>query len=249
VGGELGRRGLPGMVPELAVAALQGVLEAGESHVVVADVRWDRFVSSFTALRPSRLFTEIPEAQPGQREDAPTGEERGAATALRERLAAAPGPERDRILLDLVRGTAAAVLGHATPSGIRPSRGFLELGFDSLTAVELRNRLTAETGIGLPATLVFDHPTPQALAGHLRAELAPEQPALPIVAEIERLDQLLGGLPGDQVDDAVIGRLEDLVARWRGRPAVAPAPAAAQELESASREELFDIIQREFGKS
>ncbi|MER6589971.1 acyl carrier protein, partial [Micromonospora chalcea] len=248
---QLSRRGLPGMAPELAVAALQRALDGGEGQVVVADVRWDRFVPSFTALRPSRLFTDIPEAaQPAPAEEAPKGEDRGAASALRERLAAASGPERDRILLDLVRGTAAAVLGHATPSGIRPARGFLELGFDSLTAVELRNRLTAATGIGLPATLVFDHPTPNALAGHLRAELAPEQPALPIVAEIERLDKLLGGLPGDQVDDAVVGRLEDLLTRWRGRPAAtAPAPAAAEELESASRDELFDIIQREFGKS
>ncbi|MFE2616399.1 type I polyketide synthase, partial [Micromonospora chalcea] len=249
-GEQLSRRGLPGMAPELAVAALQRALDGGEGQVVVADVRWDRFVPSFTALRPSRLFTDIPEAQPAQAEEVPKGEDRGAASALRERLAAASGPERDRILLDLVRGTAAAVLGHATPSGIRPARGFLELGFDSLTAVELRNRLTAATGIGLPATLVFDHPTPNALAGHLRAELAPEQPALPIVAEIERLDKLLGGLPGDQVDDAVVGRLEDLLTRWRGRPAAtAPAPAAGEELESASRDELFDIIQREFGKS
>ncbi|ADU11358.1 Beta-ketoacyl synthase [Micromonospora sp. L5] len=249
-GEQLSRRGLPGMAPELAVVALQRALDGGEGQVVVADVRWDRFVPSFTALRPSRLFTDIPEAQPAQAEEAPKGEDRGAASALRERLAAASGSERDRILLDLVRGTAAAVLGHATPSGIRPARGFLELGFDSLTAVELRNRLTAATGIGLPATLVFDHPTPNALAGHLRAELAPEQPALPIVAEIERLDKLLGGLPGDQVDDAVVGRLEDLLTRWRGRPAAtAPAPAAAEELESASRDELFDIIQREFGKS
>ncbi|SCL73313.1 type I polyketide synthase [Micromonospora peucetia] len=248
-GEQLSRRGLPGMVPELAVVALQRALDEGVGEVVVADVRWDRFVSSFTALRPSRLFVEIPEAQSAQGEQTPSGEDRGTASALRERLAAASESERDRILLDLVRGTAAAVLGHATPSGIRPARGFLELGFDSLTAVELRNRLTAETGIGLPATLVFDHPTPNALAGHLRTELAPEQPALPIVAEIERLDELLGGLPGDQVDEAVIGRLEDLVARWRGRPATTPMPAAGEELESASRDELFDIIQREFGKS
>ncbi|MFF3866333.1 phosphopantetheine-binding protein, partial [Micromonospora sp. NPDC001898] len=221
--------------------------------VVVADVRWDRFASSFTALRPSPLLTEIPEAQPAPQET-PSADVDGVPSALRGRLAAASASERDRILLDLVRGTAATVLGHATPAAIRPGRGFLELGFDSLTAVELRNRLTAETGLGLPATLIFDHPTPGALAEHLRAGLAPEQPALPIAAEVERLDQLLGEAPAEQVDEAVIGRLESMLARWRARrpaSAAVPAPAAetAEQLDTASREELFDIIQREFGKS
>ncbi len=244
------------MAPELAVTALQGALDRDDVSVVVADVAWDRFAASFTALRPSPLLDGIPEAAgtSGQPET-PAGDT-GASQALRDRLAVVGDAERERILLDLVRGTAATVLGHRTPAAIRAGRGFLELGFDSLTAVELRNRLTAETGLTLPTTLVFDHPTPAALAAHLRAELLPHGAASPVVAEIERLDEVLRTLPGDRRDDAEITRrLEELVARWRGggSPPTDPAPAedpvdVAEDLASATEDDIFAIIQREFGK-
>ncbi|WP_416906078.1 type I polyketide synthase [Micromonospora echinospora] len=253
---QLARRGLPAMAPELAVTALQGALDRDDVSVVVADVAWDRFAASFTALRPSPLLDGIPEAAgtSGQPET-PAGDT-GASQALRDRLAVVGDAERERILLDLVRGTAATVLGHRTPAAIRAGRGFLELGFDSLTAVELRNRLTAETGLTLPTTLVFDHPTPAALAAHLRAELLPHGAASPVVAEIERLDEVLRTLPGDRRDDAEITRrLEELVARWRGggSPPTDPAPAedpvdVAEDLASATEDDIFAIIQREFGK-
>ncbi|WP_328348252.1 type I polyketide synthase [Micromonospora sp. NBC_00421] len=254
---QLARRGLPAMRPELAVAALQGALDRDDVSVVVADVAWDRFAASFTALRPSPLLDGIPEAGAAGQPETPAADT-GAPQALRDRLTAAGEAERERILLDLVRGTAATVLGHRTPAAIRAGRGFLELGFDSLTAVELRNRLTAETGLTLPTTLVFDHPSPAALAAHLRAELVPHAAAGPVVAEIERLDQLLRAVPDDRRDDAEITRrLEDLVARWRGGTspvAAAPAPAGdegdvADDLASATEDDVFDIIQREFGKS
>ncbi|MEU6133284.1 beta-ketoacyl synthase N-terminal-like domain-containing protein, partial [Saccharopolyspora sp. NPDC047091] len=95
----------------------------------------------------------------------------GASSGITSRLTGMSEVERREALLELVRGRVAVVLGHSGASAVPANRRFQDLGFDSLTAVELRNGLGADTGMRLPATLVFDHPTPEALAGFLHDEL------------------------------------------------------------------------------
>ncbi|MEO6086400.1 MAG: type I polyketide synthase [Umezawaea sp.] len=121
------------------------------------------------------------------------------------RLAGMSDAERARTVLRLVRTHAAAALGYDTPDAIEPKRGFLQSGFDSLTAIDLRNRLTAVSGLRLPATLVFDHPSPVALADHLVASLVPRSivaaAAEPVAAEVVSAD--LRDASADEIFDFI----------------------------------------------
>ncbi|MFB6887802.1 type I polyketide synthase [Kitasatospora sp. NPDC056327] len=171
---KLEQHGLPRIAPDLAVHALQQALDDDETVLAVADVDWERFAAVFTSTRPSPLLTGVPEARRAL--EAPTGGTAApAATLLRQRLAALAESEQHRLLLDLVRTHAAAVLGHPTVDAIRPGTAFQAMGFASLTAVELRNRLNTATGLRLPSTLIFDHPSATALAREIRAELLGRQ--------------------------------------------------------------------------
>ena len=170
-GTQLQRLGLRLMDPDLAVTALGLALDRGDKLLTVADVDWARFAPAYTLRRPSPLIADLPEVRQAL---AVAADHEGGlrdGTALGSQLAGLTAVEQERMLLDLVRADAAAVLGHHSAEAVEPGRAFRDLGFDSLTAVELRARLAAATGLRLPATLVFDYPTPAALAGQLRAEL------------------------------------------------------------------------------
>ncbi|MEU5952059.1 type I polyketide synthase [Streptomyces sp. NPDC047525] len=184
---QLRRRGMRPMRPELAVSALAAALTAGETTVTVADVDWARFTPGFTAARSRPLISEIPDVVALAAQDAV--EQPASGGALADRLTGLAEADQHRLLLDLVRGHAATVLGHEGPDTVTPDRAFRELGFDSLTAIELRKRLNSATGVRLPATVVFDHPTPDALADHLYSVVLGErQSTAPVPAAARAAD-------------------------------------------------------------
>ncbi|UTP36023.1 type I polyketide synthase [Streptomyces rapamycinicus] len=149
--------------------------------------------------------------------------------AFTQRLTRATPEEQEQILLGLVCREAARVLGHASAHAIGPDLAFNEIGFDSLTAVELRNRLANHTGIRLPATLVFDYPTPTALMRHLRTKLCPDAPPEQGPAGREEdLRRALAGTPLSRFRE--LGILDTLMALVR-------EPEAEQQVDGQSAEE------------
>ncbi|RDD83853.1 acyl carrier protein, partial [Streptomyces parvulus] len=194
------------------------ILDAGGAVSAVGIPAHDGRTRTSVPLRRRMVASVEDEAQP----DGP---------ALPARLAGLGATERHQLVLRTVREHAATVLGYESATAIPVERGFLDLGIDSLTAVELRNRLKTETGLPLAATLVFDHPDATRLAHYLEQALAPEE-----------ADRTFA----DGEADADPGR----------RTHAGSAPATALEadepdvsghLGSADADELFDFIDREFG--
>ncbi|GAB3690883.1 hypothetical protein GCM10027597_46970 [Saccharopolyspora tripterygii] len=165
----LRRGGFTPMPPKQAIAALQRAIEHGDTSLAVADIDWSRFLPGLTHLRPAPLVGDLPEVRRISTGARPTAEQQ-EPEPLRE-LAGLPETDRRRAVLDLLLAHVAGVLGHARPTDLDPDRAFRDLGFDSLTTLELRNRLAAATGLTLPASLLFDHPTPVDLAEFLLGEV------------------------------------------------------------------------------
>jgi acyl carrier protein len=150
--------------------------------------------------------------------------------------------------VDVVRGRVAAVLGHADHTAIDADRPVQELGFDSLTAVELRNQLAAETGLRLPTTLVFDQPTPRALAAYLGDRLTVEEttPDEPVLAELARLEAAIEAAATDaSAHGRITARLRELLDaadNAAGAPAQDRDDDPDDDLDSATDDELFALV-------
>uniref|UniRef100_UPI0015F0DE0B acyl carrier protein n=1 Tax=Streptomyces sp. WELS2 TaxID=2749435 RepID=UPI0015F0DE0B len=159
--------------------------------------------------------------------------------------------EREQYVLTLVTEEIAAVLGHAGEGAVAADRQFQDLGFTSLTAVELRNRLSAAAGVALPTTLVFDHPTPGDLAAHLESlvEPATDGAEQAVLAELDRLESALTGLPPEGEARATVAvRLQALLAGLDAQPPVSVEAAAPQPFAAASADDLFAFIDQQLGR-
>nr|WP_254897422.1 phosphopantetheine-binding protein [Amycolatopsis sp. Hca4] len=203
-----------------------------------------------------RARDELPEVLRGlvrvpQRRAAVRGTQ--PVAALGDRLAGLSRGEQQDTVLGAVRTQVARVLGHGDAGSVGATESFKDLGFDSLTAVELRNGLTTATGLKLPATLVFDYPTTSLLAEYLLGKLAPvsQAPAGSLVDELDRLEALLDPKTAKGRDgERILHRLESLTARVRQLSYPQPAKNEGRtddDLSTVSVDELFSIIDQGFG--
>ncbi|WP_410574229.1 type I polyketide synthase [Amycolatopsis sp. cmx-4-61] len=250
---QLRRRGVLPMAPPLAVTAMVQAVAGHEKAVAVADMDWAAFIPAFTSVRPSPLFADLPEAKAILQAAPDDGGDGDTASSLADSLRAVPDAEQNRILLKLVRGHASTVLGHSGAEGIGPRQAFQEVGFDSLAAVNLRNSLHAATGLRLPATLIFDYPTPEALVGYLRVELLREADD-GLAGREDDLRRVLASVPFARFKEA--GVLDTLLGLADTDPetdtdteaAGTPGPAA-DDAELIDALDISGLVQRALGQT
>ncbi|MFD4686891.1 phosphopantetheine-binding protein, partial [Streptomyces sp. NPDC058425] len=249
----LKRRGVIALEPDRAVSALGAVVPAGDPVSVVADMAWDRFAPAFTSVRDSALLTGLTEVRDTAAAVDASEPDRARESTLRDDLAAKSADERRRALLDLVRGRAAEVLGHGDSTMVGAGHAFRDLGVDSLTAVELRNRLAADAGLKLPSTLVFDYPTPRHLAAFLDENLSPSaggDPESSLVADLDRLASAISRLsPDNGARTLAKARLRSMLSELGDQQEAEPKASVTEQLDAASDDEIFDFINRELGRS
>ncbi|KAF3469467.1 SDR family NAD(P)-dependent oxidoreductase [Streptomyces sp. Tu 3180] len=253
-----------GMTGTLAEADLRRIARSGLRPMDTADA----LALLDTALRSTQAWFAPADLDPGAlrgpdgsvpgllrdltadrvRPPARTAPAAPAGDSLRERLAALDPGARHGAVLEAVLAQAALVIGHGTPDSLDPERGFLDIGFDSLTAVELRNRLGALAGVRLPATLMFDHPTPERLAAHLLERMAPADPPAatraPVPDRLERLEaQFADALADPALHEGLRVRLRGFLDRLDGAAAPVPEGGPDALADEVSDEELRAFLE------
>ncbi|MEO3797854.1 SDR family NAD(P)-dependent oxidoreductase [Nonomuraea sp. B10E15] len=232
-----------GMSGELSEADLRRLARMG-----LAPLSADDGLALFDAAVPAGKALLIPARFVQARTSARTSVRRaGTGDGLADRLATLEPDERRSALADIVRGQAATVLGFSDGSAIDPQRPFQDLGFDSLTAVEFRNQLGKATGLRIPATAVFDYPTPVALTEHLMGYFAEtkdeEAGILRFFAELDQIEESLTTLAEDStVRSRLTTRLKELLSGLNGPGGTSDV---VDQIESASDDEMFAFIDNE----
>ncbi|WP_437612231.1 SDR family NAD(P)-dependent oxidoreductase [Sorangium sp. So ce834] len=227
-------RGVAVMSPDKALAGLEMALRLGRTSVAIADVDWSRFAPSFSAARPRPLLDGIEEARRAQESRGP--QPAAGGTALRDTLLGLSEAERRERVRQLVASETAAVLGMTDPSRLDPDRGFLDLGLDSLMAVELSKRLQKRTGMTVPSTLSFDHPTQSEVARWLLEQLTPQPRPEPAVREVSREEGWSTPIAIVGVGLRMPGGASDLESFWQvlveERDTLRPIPAQRFDVEA-----------------
>ncbi|MEU8220982.1 type I polyketide synthase [Micromonospora taraxaci] len=223
----MSRSGVTPMSTEQALALFDAAVGSGEPLLVAA--RWDT-----SRLRAQAEANVLPAMLRGLARGAfrPSVAAAADTSVLVRRLTGVSEADQQRVLLDLVRGHVATVLGHTNLDAVDVTQAFKDIGFDSLTAVELRNRLGAATGLRLPATLVFDYPTPTALATYLRVELAPTSSSASEAGDADptesELQRRIAAIPLAQLRQAGVLELLMQLAQPNEQPAeTGSTPASA----------------------
>ncbi|MFB4290275.1 type I polyketide synthase [Nonomuraea sp. ATR24] len=239
----LARTGIAPLTVEQGLDLFDTALTSPDPLVVAA--RWDT-----AGLRARAEAGDLPPMLHGLvRTPRRTAKPAGVAE-LMSRLATLTRDEALRLLTERVRGHVAVVLAHGSPDKVSVDRAFNQLGFDSLTAVELRNRLNADTGLRLPPTLVFDHPTISSLAEYLFSTLAPAPPSPEetLRGALERVGSMLTSATGDgeAIRSKLVAVLQSGLARFGAAPDGAGRPDTVMDkIDSASDEEIFALIDNE----
>jgi acyl transferase domain-containing protein len=241
---QLNRSGLGGMATGPALAVLRKALDHDETDLVAAEVDWERFLPLFMSARRWPLFDELsgPATAQTREDDASTRQ------ALARKLADRAPDEAVRVIENMVLEHVSAVLGLGSTADIMTGRPFRELGFESVSAVDLRNRLATATGLPLPATLVFDHPTPAELAAYLYAEIGSGAGTASAMAELDRLESCVADAAFDARErPALVARLRTLLARLDEAGPPPRTAAVAEKIQTASDDEMFAFIDGELG--